>query len=60
MVELDKERGSDCIDQVAKDFIWAAGISPKSKVATVQLMALDGGDRSQPTKADLLVNLGGV
>ena len=48
----------DSIGQVSEDFIWAAEVSPKSKMAELQLTALDQGNWSKQIKADLLIDSG--
>ena len=43
---LEGKSDRDSIGWVSEDFIWAAGISAKSKIAMVQLTSLDGRARS--------------
>ena len=54
----EEESKGDSIGQVSEDFIWPAGIPPKSKIAELQLTAPDQGSRSKQTKANLLIDSG--
>ena len=53
----EESNTGDSIGRVSKDF-WALEVSPKSKMAELQLTALDWGNRSKQIKSDLLIDSG--